>query len=262
MQRKLFLVPVAGILSGGLALAQFGGVFTDPVQSGHAAIQINKAIQQYEATMSHLRTAILTYQLAYANIRAFGSKQAWKGYAMSIYYPLAPDFYGEMHGWNQTNYGFNPLAVWQGVSVAVHPAQRTAAPTNGVATPTSANLATVDIADGTSVAAMQTIADARRTQAANAATLNRYETTVMDTTAQTNSEIEQLNLATTGIALQNRQTANQNALLTTIAEQQMVANKVHRDRLAADINSKSQQDAYAATEPVAWGNTAKTISSW
>jgi hypothetical protein len=257
MQRKWLIIPGLAALSGGLALAQFGGVFTDPVQAGHAAVQIQKAIQEEQTLLQQVNLTLMTYQMAYANVRAFTSKEAWKAYARSVYYPMAPNFYGETVGWNNAvNYGFNPLATWQNVTVAVHP------PRPAAQTGQSPSLATVDIADGTSVTAMQNVADARKAQAADAQALNRYEMTVMDTSVRSNSEIEQLNLLTTGAALHARQVQSQNALLTTMAEQGMIANKIQRDRIAEQINSQATQDHYAATAPVAWGETARTISSY
>jgi hypothetical protein len=181
-KRKWLLVPATVLLTGGISLAQFGGVFTDPVQSAHAVQQITAAMRREQALLSQVRLTLMTYQMAYANIRAFGSKTAWKGYAMSVYRPMAPNFYGETAGWNNAiNYGFDPLATWQRATVAVYPRQGSSP---------AAGLATVDIVDGTSVAAMQTVADARKTQAANAAVINRYEATVLDGTESAIAESE------------------------------------------------------------------------
>ena len=78
----------------------------------------------------------------------------------------------------------------------------------------------------------------------------------------TNSEVEQLNLISSGTVLANRQQEDANALLTTIAEQQILTNKVQRDVLADNLNVMSIRDTYIASEATQWGGSAATITGY
>jgi hypothetical protein len=63
-------------------------------------------------------------------------------------------------------------------------------------------------------------------------------------------------LLTSGTVLVNRQQEDSNALLTTIAEQQILTNKVQRDLLAGNLNVMTTADSYTASEATGWGGSA------
>ncbi len=109
---------------------------------------------------------------------------------------------------------------------------------------------------------MLTIADSRTNQPANDQALSNLEATSQDTSSATNSEVEQLNLLANGTVLANRQQEDANALLTTIAEQQILTNKVQRDVLADNLNVMTVCDTYTASEATAWGGSAATIAEY
>ena len=63
--------------------------------------------------------------------------------------------------------------------------------------------------------------------------------------------------------LTNRQLEDLNAVVTTQAEQSIVANKIERDNLADAINLYAQFDMTVASQPIAWGgDPASTITNW
>jgi hypothetical protein len=92
--------------------------------------------------------------------------------------------------------------------------------------------------------------------------LANLESSAQDTSLNTNSEVEQLNQISSSTVLTNRQLEDLNALITTQAEQQIVANKIQRDALADAINFDSQFQTALATQPIAWGGSAATIQNW
>jgi len=97
---------------------------------------------------------------------------------------------------------------------------------------------------------------------ANDRALSNLEATSQDAGSGANSEIQQLNLLTSGTVLANRQQENANALLTTIAEQQILTNKVQRDALADNLNVMTAADNYTANEATQWGGSAATIAGY
>jgi hypothetical protein len=111
-------------------------------------------------------------------------------------------------------------------------------------------------------AAMLAIANSRRNQPANDLALSNLEATSQDTGTDSNSEVEQLNLLASGTVLANRQQEDSNALLTTVAEQQILTNKVQRDALADNLNVMTVADNYRASEATEWGGSAATIAGY
>ena len=109
---------------------------------------------------------------------------------------------------------------------------------------------------------MLTIANSRINQPLNDQALTNLETTSQDVSRDTNSEVEQLNLISSGAVLANRQQEDANALLTTIAEQQILTNKVQRDVLADNLNMMAIRDTYIASEATQWGGSAATITGY
>jgi hypothetical protein len=118
------------------------------------------------------------------------------------------------------------------------------------------------VADGMSQAAMQTIANSRTNQPVNDSALANIEIAAQDTSIDTNSEVEQLNQISSATVLANRQRQDSNALLTSIAEQQILIGKIQRDTLAANLNAMSVCDTYLATEATQWGGDAQLFASY
>ena len=109
---------------------------------------------------------------------------------------------------------------------------------------------------------MQTIANSRTNQPLNDLALSNLEASAQDTTFNTNSQVEQLNQISSSSVLSNRQAEDANALLTTIAEQQILTNKIQRDTLAADLNVMTIRDNAIASQAIGWGGDAALFASY
>ncbi len=109
---------------------------------------------------------------------------------------------------------------------------------------------------------MQTIANSRSNQPLNDLAIRNLEFASQDTTLNTNSEVQQLNQINSGNVLANRQAEDEDALLTTIAEQQILANKIQRDALADNLNVMSIRDQYIANSATCWGGDAALFQSY
>jgi hypothetical protein len=244
------LIPVMGLTQFGI-----GTIVFDPTQSAHVITEIARIIQIYEVVTQ-------TYNQIVFNANWFTNKSAWLGIATRVVNSSTPNIFGETAGWTPAvNFGANIPGAWNTATYGIHPPPFYAGFPLG-ASSTSANIASVNVADGMSEAGMLTIANSRINQPLNDRALSSLEATSQDTSRDTNSEVEQLNLISSGSVLSNRQQQDANALLTTIAEQQILTNKVQRDMLADNLNVMSVRDNYIASEATQWGGSAATITGY
>jgi hypothetical protein len=255
-RRAAFLLLVVPML----ALSQFGipGVPTlvyDPTQAAHVITEITRIVQLYNmATQTYNQIA---YSAGWTPV-----KTPWLGVATPIVLSTTQTVFGETAAWNPavtTGVGIPP--AWSEATYGINPPPFYAGWPIG-ASSISANIASINVADGMSQAAMQTISNSRSNQPMNDLALSHLETSAQDTTLNTNSEVEQLNQISGSNVLANRQAEDANALLTTIAEQQLLMNKTTRDTLADNLNVMSVRDNYIATAPTAWGGDAAQFASY
>jgi len=255
--RKRILIPILLAYLPTTVLAQIFGptIVFDPTVAGRVVTEIAQIVKLYN-------TATQTYnQIAY-NAQWFTNKNRWLGIATQVVNSNTRSIFGETGGWNPAvTVGINIPGVWSAATYGIHPPPFWSGFPAG-ASSTSANIASVNVADGMTQAAMLTIANSRRHQPANDLALSNLEATSQDTGRDANSEIQQLNLITSGTVLANRQQEGSNALLTTIAEQQILTNKIQRDMLADNLNVMTVADNYTASEATQWGGSAATIAGY
>jgi type IV secretion system protein TrbJ len=255
--RKRILIPIFLAYIPTSLLAQIFGptIVFDPTVAGHVVTEIARIVQLY-------KTATDTYnQIAY-NAAWFLNKRRWLGMATQVVNSNTRSLFGETGGWNAAlTAGMDIPGAWNTATYGIHPPPFWSGFPLG-ASSTSANIASVNVADGMTEAAMLAIANSRTNQPANDLALSNLEATSQDTSDGANSEVQQLNLLTSGTVLANRQQEDANALLTTIAEQQILSNKVQRDLLADNLNVMTTADNYTASEPTQWGSSAATIAEY
>jgi len=263
MLKKRSVVVIAGcLLLPGAVLAQILGlpsIVFDPSQSGHVITQIANEARQLQQLQQTYQQITAEYNQIVYNATWMKTKWYWRGVATRMVNSNARSTFGETAAWNAAvtaNQGV--LGAWGAATAAVHPPGFWSTYPVGQST-MSANLASIEIADGTSQAAMAAIGNSRANAALNDQALSQLEATSQDTGDGTNSEVQQLNLISGAAVLQGRQNQNQNALLTTVAEQQLLTNKTERDRLADSINTMAARDNALAHEGTAWGGSAATI---
>ena len=254
----LVIIPVIG-------LAQIPGIpqlVYDPAAVAQIIGTINSVIKVYTEATQIYNTVTSTYnQIAY-NAGWTPIKTPWRGIATPIVLSNTGTIFGETGpwtaavtaataipaAWGAATYGINPPAFYGGFPIGQ--------------SSISANIASINVADGMSQAAMQAISNSRGNQPLNDAALTALELSAMDTGLGTNSEVQQLNQISSGTVLSNRQQEDANALLTTIAEQQIMTNKTTRDTLATNLNVMTIRDNYVASEATAWGGDASLFASY
>jgi hypothetical protein len=256
-KRRKVLLAMLAIPAVGLAqlIPGLPQVVFDPTQSAHVIAEIAQIVQLY-------KTAVNTYDRLVYTATFFTNKSSWKGIGMRVVNSETPSIFGETAGWTsavsnglgvgeawrQSTYGINPPSFY-----SVFPVGNSSI---------SANIASVNIADGASQAGMLSIGQSRLLQPLNDQALSNLEQASQGVTEDTNSEVQQLNLITSGTMLYNRQLQDSNVLLTAIAEQQIMTNKVQRDTIASNLNVMAARDSFVASEPTGWGGSAATISGY
>lgn len=255
-KRKLAFRLAAAAAIPALMLGQFGfSIVSDPTQEAHSWQQVVNDIQKIQqATMIYNQIAFAAH---WTPIRT-----QWLGMATPIVMSTTRSMFGETAAWNTAaNSGVGiPLAYSQ-ATYAMNPPGLFGNYPIGRSLP-SAQIASVEIADGASSAALLSIANSRTNQPVNDDALSSLETAAQDTTSGTNSEVQQLNQIASSTVLTNRQLEDSNALNTTVAEQLLISNKIQRDSLADDINFNGQVENTIASQPTGWGGSAQTISNW
>lgn len=251
-----------GILTDSPARAQFGfSVVTDPTQEAHSLKQLVNDIQKLQKLDAQIQQLTAQYNQLVASARYFSLKRQWAGFGNQIVRNWAPNSYGATPLWNTAVlFGPNAPQAWQNVVVAMRHNQYM----NGIMPGSNrqfAYAATVDTFDGAGPAALQTLGNARSQQTQMAQSIANLQASAMDGSAGTNSEVEQLNLLTSGAvqSLEMQQTSNN--VLTSLLEQQTIANKIQRDALADHLNYEAQRDQYLVSEGPEWGNAAQSITS-
>jgi len=258
----LLALTAIGTLFNSPARAQFGfSIVSDPTQEAHSLRQLLNDIQKLQKMDAQIQQAIAQYNQLVANAKYFSSKEAWTGFGNQIVRNWAPNSYGATPLWNMAVlFGPNAPQAWQNVILTMRHNQYL----NGMQPGSSrqyAYAATVDTFDGAGPAALTTLGNARSQQTQMAQAIANLQTAVTDGSAGTNSEVEQLNLLTSGTVqnLEMQQTTNN--LITSLLEQQTIANKVQRDSLADHLNYESQMDQYLVAEGPHWGGAAQAITA-
>jgi hypothetical protein len=243
------------------APAQFGGIVSDPVQEGHSWQQLLNDIQKLQKLDHQIQTLDAEFNQIQASARYFSVKSAWRGFGNQIVRNWTPNSYGATPLWN-TAVLFGPGApqAWQNVIVSMQRNPYMVGMTPGP-NREYAYAATVDTFDGAGPTAVQTLGNARTQQTQMAAAIAQLQASALDGSNGTNSEVQQLNLLAAGSVqgLQMQQTTNN--VMTSLLEQQTIANKIQRDALADHLNFEYQMDQYLVSQGPQWGGAAQAISS-
>jgi len=237
------------IASLGAQVATLGHIWEQDISTyAKVAEEVQQMRQIYQ-------TAQDTYSLAYqmARFASSGDKGAWVTVAQAAASDYTRDRFGENSQWSRMlngNPGMAPGA-WTNATVALRTPTFMTGQLPGSAA--VSQLATLEAMDGSSTKCLATIAGYRNTAQQNMAAIIALAMSRLDGSAQGNSTAKLLNLLNAG----NQQTVNeqvsQGQMNTCLVEQQIIANKVERDRLAEQINFRSAMtdtaDEYSAATP-------------
>lgn len=194
-----------------------------------------QAHQQVLTAMKDLETAAQTYQLMQMMSKNIPNMRARYATAWAPWrYATAPDLYGNDVQWvNGANTGIVP-SVLAGYQRAINTLQPYT-PSQLAAMPTierqrvESDAATVELRDGASEDALETIGAIRANAAATTTTIGNIQSDSLSNDPSLNAEVSVLNKvnATNVLALQNGQDTNK--LLVAIVEQNTIRAKELRD---------------------------------
>lgn len=291
-----WLTLVGGLLAFAGAMpahAQFGGVTFDPTQSAHAVVQIsnegkslaNQATRIAQGSQTNLtlsqqliqdvqmagtalkiyNQSITTYNTIFNNLKYFNTKQIWKTAENALLNSTVQNQYGETSGLQaQLNgQGQNASTVWKIMNLAISGTSSSFWSSQVVGASdrlsTLAHIEAVDAASTECLAAVGAYNASRSTNLpANTALIN----SIYDTTAGTNSEVEQLNLINVSDAQRLEEQHAQGQLQACIAAQNAVNNMDKRNAASLTINDAAYKLSQQASNPTYAGNESTTWTTY
>lgn len=260
--------------------AQFGGVFTDPVQSGHALQQIAQQVkdsatwqQQLASTIKLLATAdkdyqqaITTYNVINGNLKNFSSKSIWRTIQSQLTMASFANQYGETTGLQAAMNGQAPgtsSMVWKLMNLGLNSTSSSFLSSQVLGTSHAlATLTRMEAMDGVSSQCLNSVGDYNWQRNNNLQPQGSLTQSQFDTTSFTSTELEQLNLVNMGSAHHLNETQAQGALHACQAAQAAVQNMAQRTAAADEINNAAFVQQQRATNSSAPANSSGTWQTY
>jgi hypothetical protein len=245
------------LLAGGLLLATatpsfalfgIGDIVFDPTS--------------YASLVSQLTTLETQYTMLKNNIEHFSFKQQWQTTLNQLKTANVANMFGETAGINialNSNSPSASLTGWKTATVPVNSSTSSylAGQTVGNSTQLS-QLAMIEMADSVSPDCLTAVGQYRATRSQDQTANGSLSLQQFDTTAATNSEVQQLNLLNAAEAQKLTEMQSQGTMQVCLASQMTVANMQQRNAAAADLNTAAavqQQRAVNDTSAANEGNT-------
>jgi hypothetical protein len=260
--------------------AQFGGVFTDPVQSGHALQQIAQQVkdsatwqQQLANTIKLLATAdkdyqqaITTYNVINGNLKNFSSKSIWRTIQSQLTMASFANQYGETTGLQAAMNGQAPgtsSMVWKLMNLGLNSTSSSFLSSQVLGSSHAlATLTRMEAMDGVSSQCLNSVGDYNWQRNSNTQPQGSLSQSQFDTTSFTSTELEQLNLVNMGNAHHLNETQAQGALHACQAAQAAVQNMAQRTAAADEINNAAFVQQQRATYSSAPANSSGTWQTY
>ena len=273
------LVSVAGLLALNLlfpsqaaALFGFGDIVFDPTSYatlGHIWTQDISNYAKLIETVTQLEkvyaNGLQMYNLGVAMSKSFNgaNKAQWAAVAQLAVNDYTQDKYGENRAWSQAVSG-SPSQVpsaWQQSTIALSNGINLTGQTVGQS-PALARLASIEALDGSSTKCLSTISQYRGNSLVNQlGPILKLAIARADGTADTNSQIQQLNILAAEHEQGNTESRAQGQINACLVEQQVLANKIQRDAMTEDMNFRAQYYGYVSSEGPQWGGASSALNS-
>jgi hypothetical protein len=268
------------VLSALPSQAQFGGVFTDPVQSGHALQQIAQQVkdsatwqQQLANTIKLLATAdkdyqqaITTYNVINGNLKNFSSKSIWRTIQSQLTMASFANQYGETTGLQAAMNGQAPgtsSMVWKLMNLGLNSTSSSFLSSQVLGSSHAlATLTRMEAMDGVSSQCLNSVGDYNWQRNSNTQPQGSLSQSQFDSTSFTSTELEQLNLVNMGNAHHLNETQAQGALHACQAAQAAVQNMAQRTAAADEINNAAFVQQQRATYSSAPANSSGTWQTY
>ena len=236
----------------GFALFGIGDIVFDPTS--------------YASLVSQLTTLESQYNSFKNNVRNFSLKTQWQVALNSMKYVQVRNTYGETNGMTAA---LDQNSTTAATTAWTNSGEALSGNTNSYLAGQSAGnssrltqLAIVETSDTVSPDCLNAVGSYRAARAASATATANLQTSQLDGTSSTNSEVQQLNLVNAAQAQQLNEQQAQGALHACIAQQMTVQNMQQRNAMAHDLNLAADVQAQRAANPTAYVNSTNTYTDY
>jgi hypothetical protein len=248
--RKWLIAGTALLLTAtpGFALFGLGDVVFDPTS--------------YASLVSQLTTLETQYKMLKNNITHFSLKQQWQTTLHTLENANVANMFGETAGISIALNTNSPSASTTGWKVATIPLNSNASSYlqgQSLGSSRMSQLAVIETADSISPDCLTAVGQYRSNRTENATANSSLLSDQFDSSDDTNSEVQQLNLLNASEAQKLSEMQSQGSLHTCIAGQMTVANMERRNAAVEDLNTaafvqqqRASNDASAARESNTW----------
>jgi hypothetical protein len=240
-QRKWLIVGAVliGTATPSFAIFGIGDIVFDPTS--------------YASLVSQLTTLTSQYTMLKSSLTNFSLKSAWATELTKLKNVQVGNSFGETNGlttaWNQDSTSAAKTA-WTSSTVALSSNTNTMLGAESVGNSAKlSQLAVVEASDSASPDCMNAVGSYRAARTANATANANLQSTQLDGSTDTNSEVEQLNLINAAQAQQLTEEQSQGALHACLAQQVMIQNMQQRNAAAQDLNTWSVVATQHQTNP-------------
>lgn len=254
-RRKQWIIGGALLFSTatpGFALFGVGDIVFDPTS--------------YASLVSQLMTLESQYTSFKNNVRNFSLKTQWQVALNSMKNVQVRNTYGETNGMTAA---LDQNSTTAATTAWTNSGEALSGNTNTYLAGQSAGnssrltqLAIVETSDTVSPDCLNAVGSYRAARAASATATANLQTSQLDGTSATNSEVQQLNLVNAAQAQQLNEQQAQGALHACIAQQMTVQNMQQRNAMAHDLNLAADVQAQRAANPTAYVNSTNTYTDY
>jgi type IV secretion system protein TrbJ len=239
--------------------ATLGHIWTEDISNGA------KLVQEFNQLVKIYTNGMQMYQLAQQMSQRFShpQKQSWMTALLTGVNDYTQNQYGETANWPTMVNGHPSLApsAWATATVPVSHTSFLSGEIPG-SSRLLAHLATVEAQDGSATKCLATMAQYRANAQDNLNAIANLQSAHTDDSANTNSNIQQLNLINAAQQQAANEMRSQGRIQACLAEQQVLANKVQRDAAADHLSFLGEAADYQQSETTAWTGASAAISGY
>jgi hypothetical protein len=233
----LLAVPLQAILG-------VGDIVFDPTSYANAILMMGQLVKTYEQVQAQF------------NLQSFLATAPWQN--LQVPY----DRFGNLSAWSQqANQGGNASGAYQNASVPLQSyGGGFAQLTPDEQLKASSQYASIELADGTNIASMETIGQLRANARATDQALAGLESDSLSSDPSMNSEVAVLNKINAASVAYIRTARDTNRLLLSTLEQQLAESKRRRDADVSEINAQIERlEKGAATKAQFTSTVTETL---
>ena len=250
--RKWLIAGTALLLTAtpGFALFGIGDIVFDPTS--------------YASLVQQLTTLEMQYNMVKNNITHFSVKQQWQTTLHTLENANVANMFGETAGISialNTNSPSTSTTAWKTATVSMNSGASSYLQGQSLGSSRMSQLAMIETADSISPDCLTAVGQYRSGRTENATANSSLLSNQFDSTDDTNSEVQQLNLLNAAEAQKLTEMQSQGSLHTCLAGQMTVANMERRNAAVEDLNTAvfvQQQRASNDTSAANEGNTWQT----